>query len=87
MPERLAADVAMLYKDDERFRNLIQHFKRLDETLQAEIMLPSTPAAEREILVHVRSRLKTEVVDVVELAQKVINMKQKTGQRKSPAER
>ncbi len=77
----------MLYKEDERFRNLLEHFDNLDKILQEEILLPSTPLYEREILVHVRSRLKSEVVDVVKIAQKVIETRNKTGQQNSPAKR
>ena len=73
----LAADIVMLYKDDERFRNIWQHLRRMEEELQEQINYPQTTKDEREILVHVRAKLKTEVIDLLELAQKVLNEKQK----------
>lgn len=67
----------MLYKDDERFRNIWEHLRRLEVELQEQINYPDTEKDEREMLVHVRAKLKTEVIDLLLLAQKVLEEKQK----------
>lgn len=71
----LAADIVMLYKEDDRFRKIWDHLKLLEVELQEQINYPQTAKDEREVLVHVRSQLKTEVIDLLELAQKVLKQK------------
>lgn len=76
----LAADIVMLYKEDERFRKFFDHLRLLEEEFQEQINFPDTPKDEREVLVHVRARLKSEVIDLLFLAQKVLEKKRNTGQ-------
>lgn len=69
----------MLYKEDERFRKVWNYLELLEQGLQEEINYPETPKDEREVLVHVRAKLQTEVIDLLGLAQKVLANKRNTG--------
>jgi hypothetical protein len=71
MSEQVAESVVWL-ATQERFRNLLGHFRSLEAEIQEQINMTSTPKDEREILVHVNERLRNEVIRVVELAQDVL---------------
>lgn len=75
MSEQTAHDVMWL-STQERFRNLLEHFKSVEKEIQQQINMTSTPREEREILVHVNERLRSEVIRVVEIAQDVLRRKE-----------
>ena len=75
----LAADIVMIYKEDERFRKIWDHLGLLKGELQQQINSTLTKPDEREILVHVREKLDMEVISILPLAQKVLEQKRNAG--------
>lgn len=71
-----AQSVNSLSRNDS-FLSLWKHFKALEDELQEQINITSTPKDEREILVHVKASLKREVIDVVKMAQEILERKEK----------
>lgn len=74
MSDELAAVVVALGKDN-KFVALWKYFRAIEEEIQEQINMPSTPKDEREILVHVKSRLREDVIRVLETAQTVLERK------------
>jgi hypothetical protein len=71
MSSELAEAVSWL-STQARFKMLLDHFAAIDHELQDEILMPETDAHRREILVNVKSRLRDDVLRVVEHANIVL---------------
>lgn len=74
LTESLAEDVMNMSKDS-KFVRLLEHFKAIEAEMQVQINSTLTPKDERELLVHVKDKLRREVIDVVKLSEDVLRKK------------
>ena len=74
MSEEIAQAVMFLSTQD-RFHVLMDHFKHIENELQTGINDPMTPKDEREVMVHLKQQIRTEVIDVTVTAIKVLKHK------------